>query len=173
MYTTNRYWLKYGNEDDQVLCTFKEWKTLKEALRYLRRYQNGTRYVSCGIMNEDYQVVYEDIAGRGEILYDAAGNIVDCDDLIDTAPAENGIKEFAETASHLEDSEEVLAVMGDVKRFIDYSPIKTAIMRILEKRYRELLRKEVSDNGSPFKIDNELDKVLKEWSDRIKRKEAK
>lgn len=87
MYTTHRYWLKYGNEDDEVIVTTKEWDSLTAALKYLRRYQSGIRYVSCEIINELGITVYEDFAGRGEILYDARGNVVDRDDKIDTFPA--------------------------------------------------------------------------------------
>ena len=112
-------------------------------------------------------------ATQGETLYDAKGNIVESDDLIDTNPVENGIHDFEMTAKGIEDTEEVLATMADMRELLEYSPIKGAVLRILEKRYRELLRKEVSDNGTPFRVDNELDKVLKEWTDRIKRKEVK
>ena len=92
MYTTYRYWLKYGNEDDEVIVMAKEWDSLAAALKYLRRYQSGIRYVSCEIKNEQGITVYEDCAGRGEILYDARGNVVDYDDEIDTFPATTGNK---------------------------------------------------------------------------------
>lgn len=88
MYTTYRFWLKYGNEDDEVMVTTKEWDSITAALKYLRRYQSGIRYVSSEIINEQGATVYEDFAGRGEILYDAMGNVVDSDDMIDTVPME-------------------------------------------------------------------------------------
>lgn len=173
MYVTQRFYLKDGNDEGALDCIVKEWDTVGGALRYLRRYQFGNRYVSCEIQNENGRVVYEDYAGHGETLYDAKGNIVESDDLIDTNPVENGIHDFEMTAKGIEDTEEVLATMADMRELLEYSPIKGAVLRILEKRYRELLRKEVSDNGTPFRVDNELDKVLKEWTDRIKRKEVK
>lgn len=173
MYVTQRFYLKDGNDECALDYIVKEWDTVGGALRYLRRYQCGSRYVSCEIRNEDGRVVYVEYATQGETLYDAKGNIVESDDLIDTNPVENGIHDFEMTAKGIEDTEEVLATMADMRELLEYSPIKGAVLRILEKRYRELLRKEVSDNGTPFRVDNELDKVLKEWTDRIKRKEVK
>lgn len=88
MYTTYRFWLKYGNEDDEVMVTIKEWGSITAALKYLRRYQTGLRYVSCEIRNEQDAMVYDHAAGVGETLYDAMGNVVDSDDMIDTVPME-------------------------------------------------------------------------------------
>lgn len=69
MFTTNRFWLKYGNEDDVVECTSKEWDTFDKAITYCRRYATGIKYVSCEILDEKGNVLYEDIAGVGETFY--------------------------------------------------------------------------------------------------------
>lgn len=69
MYITNRYWLKYGNEDDIVECTSKEWYTFDKAIAYCRRYATGIKYVSSEILDEKSNILYEDIAGVGEAFY--------------------------------------------------------------------------------------------------------
>lgn len=131
MYVTRRFWLKNGNEDDVLECTVKEWDTVAEALRYLRRYlrryQCGLRYVCCEIQNENGRVVYEDYAGQGETLYNAKGNIVESDDLIDTNPVENGVYDFEMTAKGIEDTEEVLATMADMRECVSF--LNTALPR--------------------------------------------
>lgn len=130
MYVTRRFWLKNGNEDDVLECTVKEWDTVAEALRYLRRYQCGLRYVCCEIQNENGRVVYEDYAGQGETLYDAKGNIVESDGLINTNPVdpvENGVYDFEMTAKGIEDTEEVLATMTDMRECVSF--LNTALSR--------------------------------------------
>ena len=69
-YTTHRYWLKYGNENDAVECTTKEWETFDKAVAYCRRYATSVKYVSCEILDENDNVLYEDFAGVGETFYE-------------------------------------------------------------------------------------------------------
>ena len=69
MYITNRYWLRYGNEDDVVECTTKEFENFEKAVAYCRRYATGIKYVSCEILDDKGNILYEDIAGVGETFY--------------------------------------------------------------------------------------------------------
>lgn len=59
MYTTNRYYYRYGNEDDYVDITTKEFDTLDKAIKYADRYATGIRFVSVEVLDEDDNVVYE------------------------------------------------------------------------------------------------------------------
>jgi hypothetical protein len=68
MFITYRYTYRYGNEGDPVDVTFKEFEDIKKAVKYLRRYQNGTRYISSKIEDDNFNILYEDIAGVGETI---------------------------------------------------------------------------------------------------------
>ena len=68
MFTTYRYTYRYGNEDDPVDATIKEFEDIKKAVKYQRREQNGIRYVSSKIEDDKLNILYEDIAGIGETI---------------------------------------------------------------------------------------------------------
>ena len=66
MYTTKRYFLRYGNEDDVVDVTTKEFVDFEKALRYARRYTTGRRFLSVEILDDNDNMLYEFVAGVGE-----------------------------------------------------------------------------------------------------------
>lgn len=57
-YTTYRYWFKYGNEDDPIECTTKEWDNLDKAITYAHRYATGVKFDSVEIEDENGKVIY-------------------------------------------------------------------------------------------------------------------
>lgn len=57
-YTSYRYWYKYGNEDDPIECTDKEWDNLDKAIAYAHRYATGIKFESVEIEDENGKVVY-------------------------------------------------------------------------------------------------------------------
>lgn len=57
-YTTYRYWFKYGNEDDPIECTDKEWDNLDKAISYAHRYATGVRFAGVEIEDENGKIVY-------------------------------------------------------------------------------------------------------------------
>lgn len=59
MYTTNRCYYRYGNEDGYVDINTKEFDTLDKAIKYAERYATGTRFVSVAVLDSDDNVVYE------------------------------------------------------------------------------------------------------------------
>jgi|GEM_PF-2858088 len=59
MYTTNRCYYRYGNEDGYVNITTKEFDTLKKAINYAERYATGTRFVSVVVLDSDGNAIYE------------------------------------------------------------------------------------------------------------------
>lgn len=59
MYTTNRYYYRYGKEGDYVDMTTKEFNSLEKAINYAERYATGIRFVSVEILDENDNVVYE------------------------------------------------------------------------------------------------------------------
>lgn len=68
-YTTCRSWLKYGNEDDPIECTFKEWDSLDKAINYAHRYANGIKFVSVDVSDENGNLIYE--------ISDYGGTVID------------------------------------------------------------------------------------------------
>lgn len=69
MYTTKRYFLRYGNEDDVVDVTTKEFEDFEKALQYARRYCNGRRFLSVEILDDNDNMLYEFVAGVGEEFF--------------------------------------------------------------------------------------------------------
>lgn len=59
MYTTYRYWFKYGNEDDELECTTLYHDTLDKAVTYAHRYAKGVRFASVTVEDEDGNILYE------------------------------------------------------------------------------------------------------------------
>ena len=59
MYRTIRYWFKYGNEGDEIECTFLEHKTFEKALKYAERYATGIRFAGVEIEDEEGNTLYE------------------------------------------------------------------------------------------------------------------
>lgn len=59
MYTTNRCYYRYGNDDGYVDIKTKEFDTLDKAIKYAERYATGTRFVSVVVRDSDDNVVYE------------------------------------------------------------------------------------------------------------------
>ena len=57
-YTTYRFWFKYGNEDDPIECTTKEWDSLDKAINYAHRYATGIKFESVEIEDKNGRVVY-------------------------------------------------------------------------------------------------------------------
>lgn len=62
MYTVNRSWFKYGNEEDEVMITTKEYPTFEKALQYGERYRRGVKFVSYEIEDENGKLIYEEFA---------------------------------------------------------------------------------------------------------------
>lgn len=55
---TDRYWFKYGNEDDKVECTTKSWNTFEEAQAYAFRYAKGIKFYYVEILDENCNVLW-------------------------------------------------------------------------------------------------------------------
>lgn len=55
---TDRYWFKYGNEDDKVECTTKSWNTFEEAQAYSLRYAKGIKFYYVEILDENCNVLW-------------------------------------------------------------------------------------------------------------------
>lgn len=66
MYIVNRFWFKYGNEEDEVECTTKEYDTFEKAYNYCKRYAKGIKFTSCEIEDKNGKLLYEHMA-TGEI----------------------------------------------------------------------------------------------------------
>lgn len=58
MFKTYRYYYEYGNEDDKIKCTEKEWKSIDSAINYAHRYAKGLRFLNVIIEDEDEKVIY-------------------------------------------------------------------------------------------------------------------
>lgn len=67
MYTTRRYFFKYGNEGDEIEITIKEHQTFEKALRYAERYSVGIRFAGVQIEDEKGKLLYE-ITSNQEVI---------------------------------------------------------------------------------------------------------
>lgn len=130
MYITRRFWLKYGNENDELMCTTKEWDCWEDALTYVQRYQYGNKYQSSEIENaETGNLIYEQYAGVGETLYDADGNEVAAYDLMDK---HTNYEAHKETLKEIEN----LSSLEDAKKFLNrYRQRNTNIERLVAAAY--------------------------------------
>lgn len=55
---TDRYWFKYGNENDEVECTTKIWDSFEKAQAYAYRYAKGVKFYYVQILDEDCNVLW-------------------------------------------------------------------------------------------------------------------
>lgn len=65
MFTTYRYYYKYGNEDDEIMCTFKEFSDFEKAKAYAHRYAKGIKF--CGVQIQD---------SNGNLLYEITSDFI-------------------------------------------------------------------------------------------------
>ena len=67
MFTARRFYFRYGNESDPVDCTTKSYASAEKAIKYLRRYQTGLRYIESDIYDDETgRCLYEHTAEHGE-----------------------------------------------------------------------------------------------------------
>lgn len=59
MLTTYRNWYRYGQEDDYVELTIKEFPSVEKAIAYAERYAKGIRFCGVEVRNKDNEIVYE------------------------------------------------------------------------------------------------------------------
>ena len=59
MFNTCRWYFRYGNEDDPMDCTFKEYDTVEKAIKYARRYATGIRFARVEIKDDNGKLLFE------------------------------------------------------------------------------------------------------------------
>lgn len=59
MYTAYRHFYPHGIEGESMDCTFKEFDTIEEAIKYADRYARGLRFAGVQVEDENGNIIYE------------------------------------------------------------------------------------------------------------------